>query len=101
MIGSWYIALSIRSTVASPSSLRRISRPLLRSSLSGMCLVAFHGHIVTPAKAGVQRLDPRFRAGLSGKMFGGDERMPDESGETGYLLVVETQEESRACATRI
>jgi hypothetical protein len=41
------------------------------------------------------------RAGLSGKMFGGDERMPDESGETGYLLVVETQEESRACATRI
>ena len=46
-------------------------------------------------------LYPRGIAGLSGKMFGGDERMPDESGETGYLLVVETQEESRACATRI
>jgi hypothetical protein len=49
----------------------------------------------------VVALDSRLRAGLSGKMFGGDERMPDESGETGYLLVVETQEESRACATRI
>ena len=43
----------------------------------------------------------RASAGPSGKLFGGDERMPDESSETGYLLVVETQEESRACATRI